>query len=117
MWAWEHPDWPKFVIDEGAFVGRTEAFHRTAERLFGNVEVMGDEGRTDTEIELMLTEAIATSAIEGENLDRDSVRSSLLAHFGKLVGKAKTSGDLKAAGAASLMVDVRGKWDRCCRSD
>ena len=112
MWAWEHPNWPKFVIDEGAFVGRTEAFHRTAERLFGNVEVMGDEGRTDTKIELMLSEAIATSAIEGENLDRDSVRSSLLAHFGKVVGKAKTSGDLKAAGAASLMVDVRGKWDR-----
>ena len=100
MWAWEHPNWPKFVIDEGAFAGRVEAFHRTAERLFGNVEVMGDEGRADTEIELMLSEAIATSAIEGENLDRDSVRSSLLAHFGKVVGKAKTSGDLKAAGAA-----------------
>ena len=77
MWAWEHPNWPKFVIDEGAFAGRVEAFHRTAERLFGNVEVMGDEGRADTEIELMLSEAIATSAIEGENLDRDSVRSSL----------------------------------------
>ncbi|MYJ95991.1 MAG: Fic family protein [Proteobacteria bacterium] len=112
MWAWEHPNWPKFVIDEGAFTGRIEAFHRTAERLFGNVEVLGDEGRTDTEIELMLSEAIATSAIEGENLDRDSVRSSLLAHFGKVVARTETTADMKAAGAASLIVDTRRKWDR-----
>jgi len=60
-------------------MGWIEAFHRTAERLFGNVEAMGDEGRTDTEIELMLSEAIATSAIEGGNLDRDSVRNRTVA--------------------------------------
>ena len=112
MWAWEHPNWPNFVIDEGAFADRVEAFHRAAERLSGNVETMSDQGRADTEVALMLSEAIATSAIEGENLDRDSVRSSLLAHFGKVVAGAKASGDLKATGAASLIVDVRRKWDR-----
>ena len=112
MWAWEHPNWPNFVLDEGAFADRIEAFHRAAERLSGNVEAMSDESRTDSEIALMLSEAIATSAIEGENLDRDSVRSSLLAHFGRVVAKTKARGDLKATGAASLIVDVRSKWDR-----
>ena len=111
MWTWEHPNWPNFVIDEEAFADRIEAFHRAAERLSGNVEAMSDESRTDTEIALMLSEAIATSAIEGENLDRDSVRSSLLAHFGKVVAKTKTNVDLKAAGAASLIVDVRRRWN------
>ena len=110
MWAWEHPDWPNFVMDEGAFADRIEAFYRAAERLSGNVETMSDEGRTDTEIALMLSEAIATSAIEGEHLDRDSVRSSLLVHFGKEVAKANVA--LKASGAASLIVDTRRKWER-----
>ncbi len=73
---------------------------------------MSDEGRSDTAIELMLSEAIATSAIEGENLDRDSVRSSLLAHLGKAVARANTSVDLKADGVASLIVETRRKWDR-----
>ena len=108
MWAWEHPNWPNFVIDEGAFADRIEAFHRAAERLSGNVEAMSDEGRTDTEIALMLSEAIATSAIEGEHLDRDSVRSSLLVHFGKEAAKPNTG--MKASGAASLIVDTRRKW-------
>ncbi len=110
MWAWEHPDWPRFVIDEEAFAGRAEAFHRAAERLSGSVWAMNDECRSDTAIELMLSEAIATSAIEGEDLDRESVRSSLLAHFGKAV--VGTNVDPKADGAASLIVDTRRNWDR-----
>ena len=110
MWAWEHPNWPHFVIDESAFESRIEAFFRAAERLSGSVWAMSDDGRDDAAIELMLSEAIATSAIEGENLDRDSVRSSLLAHFGKAV--AKTNVGLKAEGAASLIVDTRRNWDR-----
>ena len=112
MWAWEHPNWPNFSLDEGDFEARIETFHRVAERLTGNLEAMSDEGRTETEIALMLSEAIATSAIEGENLDRDSVRSSLLAHFGKAVARTKTTDELKAAGAASLIVETRRNWDR-----
>ncbi len=110
MWAWEHPNWPHFVIDEDAFESRNEAFHRAAERLSGSVWAMSDDCRSDAAIELMLSEAIATSAIEGENLDRDSVRSSLLAHFGKTVAKSNVG--LKAEGAASLIVDTRRNWDR-----
>ena len=58
----------------------------------------------------MLSEVIATSAIEGENLDRDSVRSSLLRHFGEVVSGHRH--DDRAAGAAELIVDVRGNWHR-----
>ena len=112
MWPWEQPDWPNFVIDEGRFADRVEAFHRAAERLSGNVEAMGADRRVDTIIALMLSEAIATSAIEGEQLDRDSVRSSLLAHFARVAGGAKTRDDPKASGATALIVDVRRKWNR-----
>jgi hypothetical protein len=47
-------------------------------------------------------------AIEGEALDRDSVRSSLLQLIG--IEAASPNSDEKAAGAAALMVDVREKW-------
>ena len=111
MWAWEHPNWPNFRFDESRFASRTVEFQVTAARLFGNVEAMGDEVRSDSDIALMLSEAIATSAIEGEKLDRDSVRSSLLAHFGQKVAGSKTTAEIKAAGAAALIVDVRSNWN------
>ena len=71
---------------------------------------MSERYQSDAVVDLMLSEAITTSAIEGETLDRDSVRSSLL----QLIGKEAVSpnSDEKAAGAASLMVDVRKQWDQ-----
>ena len=59
-------------------------------------------------VTLMLSEAIKTSAIEGENLDRDSVRSSLLSLIAS--DTLPNNSDRKAAGAASLLVDVRKNW-------
>ena len=56
-------------------------------------------------VDLMLSEAITTSAIKGENLDRDSVRSSLLKLLGREAQKAGS--DESAAGAAALIFDVR----------
>lgn len=59
-------------------------------------------------IDLMLSEAIKTSAIEGEDLDRESIRSSLLSLITSDTLPDNT--DQKAAGAASLLVDVRKNW-------
>ena len=110
MWAWQHRDWPNFTFDPSAFPERVEAFHRAAERLSGRVEALSSGYQTDARIALMLSEVIATSAIEGEKLDRDSVRSSLLRHFGEIVGGHHH--DDRAVGATELIVDVRRNWHR-----
>ena len=77
MWIWQHPNWPNFIFDPAAFPDRLDAFYRAAERLSGRVEALSNAYQTDAQVALMLSEVIATSAIEGENLDRDSVRSSV----------------------------------------
>jgi len=56
----------------------------------------------------MLSEAIKTSAIEGEVLDRESVRSSLLSLI--TTDTLSDTSDQKEAGAASLLMDVRKNW-------
>ena len=110
MWIWQHPNWPNFIFDPAAFPDRLDAFYRAAERLSGRVEALSNAYQTDAQIALMLSEVIATSAIEGENLDRDSVRSSLLRHFGEVVSGHRH--DDRAAGATELIVDVRRNWHR-----
>lgn len=113
MWAWEHPNWPNFHLDEGRFPAGPEIeFKLAAGRLFGNTEAMREDDRLDCTVALMLSEAIATSAIEGEKLDRDSVRSALLQHFGGEAPETKTPADKRAAGAAALIVEAREKWNR-----
>ncbi len=110
MWIWQHSDWPNFDYDASAFSERVEAFYRAAERLSGRIEGMASNYQSDAIVDLMLSEAITTSAIEGETLDRDSVRSSLLNLIG--IEAASPNSDEKAAGAAALMVDVREKWQK-----
>lgn len=110
MWSWQHPKWPDFEYDASLFKERVEAFYRSAERLSGRIEGMASGYQSDAVVDLMLSEAITTSAIEGETLDRDSVRSSLLHLIGK--ESASINSDEKAAGAAALMVDVREKWNQ-----
>jgi Fic family protein len=56
----------------------------------------------------MLSEAIKTNAIEGENLDRESVRSSLNSLIAS--DTLPDHSDQKAAGAAMLLLDVRKNW-------
>jgi Fic family protein len=110
MWIWQHPNWPSFDYNVSTFSERVEAFYRSAERLSGRIEGMASRYQFDAIVDLMLSEAITTSAIEGETLDRDSVRSSLLHLIG--IDAASPNSDEKAAGAAALMVDVREKWQK-----
>ena len=74
MWIWNHPKWPDYSYDASNFSERVEYFYRCAERIAGQVEALSEGSREHAVVDLMLSEALATSAIEGENLDRDSVR-------------------------------------------
>lgn len=87
---------------------RDIAFRISSERLTGRFEALPMAYQEDATIDSMLSEAIKTNAIEGEELDRESVRSSLLSLI-KSDTLPETS-DQKAAGAASPLVDVRKSW-------
>jgi Fic family protein len=107
-WIWQQSDWPDFRYDKRILEDRDIAFRINSERLTGCFEALPMAYQEDATIDLMLSEVIKTSAIEGEELDRESVRSSLLSLITSDT-LPKTS-DQKAAGAASLLVDVRKNW-------
>jgi Fic family protein len=107
-WIWQQSDWPAFRYDKRILEDRDIAFRINSERLSGRFEALPMAYQADATIDLMLSEAIKTSAIEGEDLDRDSVRSSLLSLVTS--DTLPETSDLKAMGAASLLVDVRKNW-------
>ncbi|MES9991866.1 MAG: Fic family protein [Candidatus Thiodiazotropha sp.] len=114
-WIWQQPDWPDFRYDNRALEDRELEFRINSERLAGSFDALPMASQEDATIDLMLSEAIKTSAIEGESLDRESVRSSLLSLITSDTLPDNT--DQKAAGAASLLVDVRKNWQTTLTHD
>ena len=81
-WNWEKPDWPNFTYDSKALEPLEQQFLRHSGELVGACKHIGVDDQVTLKIELISEEAVKTSAIEGEILNRDSVQSSLRAQLG-----------------------------------
>lgn len=81
-WNWEQPGWPDFTWDAAALTGREARFLRDTGIQIGSIRHFDEHIRTGIIVDMMTGEALDTSAIEGEVLNRDSVQSSLLRNFG-----------------------------------
>jgi Fic family protein len=107
-YLWQHPDWPNFRYDQQSpqIQSSILTFAQESSRIEGAVSQLADTLQFDAYIDIILNEAISTSQIEGESLNRESVRSSIKYYLG-LEANGTINRDLKADGIANLMVDVR----------
>jgi Fic family protein len=78
-------------------------------RVDGLLTGLPDSLQTDAIIDLMVSEAIKTSEIEGEMLSRPDVMSSIRNNLG-LQTKSTPVGDLRAEGVAELMIHARNSY-------
>lgn len=107
---WQLPDWPKFTYElKGPCEKNLFAFAERAGRVSGLLEGLADNAKTETVIEMMVSEAIKTSQIEGEILSRKEVMSSIRNNLGLAATKEQVS-DKRAEGAAALMIAVRNHY-------
>jgi Fic family protein len=81
-WIWQQPDWPAFRFHPALLTAREAFFLRQGGVVVGSMRHFPDEERLPLIVELMSTEALKTSEIEGDILDRGSVQSSLRRQFG-----------------------------------
>lgn len=103
-WNWTLPDWPDFRYDPAGIAALERRFLLSSGEILGAVRHVTGEDRDRLRIELLSEEALRTSAIEGEVLDRASVQSSLRRQFG-LATDGPASGP-REQGVAAMMVDV-----------
>src|ERR1019366_5518585 len=103
-WNWQQPDWPHFTWDEGRLVLAEQQFLVGGGVLLGTVKHLSEEERNQLTVEAMSTEALTTSEIEGEILDRASVQSSIRKQLG-LTGDNRRPRPAEH-GIAELMVDL-----------
>jgi Fic family protein len=106
LYNWQQKDWCVFhydisVVEELLFTIAEETGH-----VSGLLVGLPEKIKTETIIQIMVSEALNTSAIEGEYLSRQDVMSSIKNNLG-LNEQKESIKDKYAAGAGELMVAVR----------
>lgn len=79
---WQAPDWPHLTAPAAEVAAALLKARQRQGQLIGQCAAVGLDATAPTLRELWVQEAVATSAIEGEALNPDSVRSSVLRHLG-----------------------------------
>lgn len=110
-YIWQHSDWPNFTWSADLVQGTIYRYAMEASALIGHVAHLSDENKSDALIDIMVSEAIKTSQIEGEDLNRDDVHSSICNQLGLNTPHKRVS-DPRANGAARLMVAVQQSFDK-----
>lgn len=106
---WQLPDWPNFTYEIGPCEKNLFAFAERIGRVSGLVEGLNESTKTETIIEMMVSEAVKTSEIEGEYISRRDVKSSIRNNLGLSATKEQVN-DKRAEGAAALMIAVRDHY-------
>ncbi len=103
-WNWQRSDWPEFRWDVARLALAEKEFLIAGGKLAGTVKHLGKEEREYITVDSMSTEAVTTSEIEGEMLDRASVQSSIR----KQLGLAADKRNVRPAerGVAEMTVDL-----------
>jgi Fic family protein len=103
-WNWERADWPYFTYSSRALEPFENKFLLQSGELIGACKHVGTDDQATLKIELISDEAVKTSEIEGEILNRESVQSSLRQQFG--LGAERPGVKPAERGISKMMVDL-----------
>ncbi|MER8387699.1 Fic family protein [Mesorhizobium sp. M0166] len=104
VWNWEQTDWPHFTYDKKVLEPLESEFLLRSGELRGVFRHVGADDRDQIRIDLISEEALKTSAIEGEYLNRESLQSSLRQQLGW--GSETRHIPPAERGIAEMMADV-----------
>src|SRR5436190_13437329 len=103
-WNWEQADWPHFSYDPEVLEPLEQRFLLQSGEFIGAYKHVGTDDQETLKIELISDEAVKTSEIEGEILNRDSVQSSLRHQLG--LGAEQPGVKPAERGISRMMVDL-----------
>jgi Fic family protein len=107
---WQQEGWPEFEFTPGIIEDIQLKFLLKSGKSSGRFSGITEEKKDKLLVDILLSEAIKTSEIEGEFLSRVDVMSSLKKNLGIHEEQPRLVKDYRAKGIAKLMVAVRQSW-------
>lgn len=113
LWIWQQPAWPHFTWDASQLAPYLRRVYYQQGVLVGTAQT--DQSQQQ-QLDALLQNLLCSSAIEGESLNAQSVRSSLAKRLG-LHSDTPYPTSLRSEGLAEIMMDAITQLDRCLTID
>jgi Fic family protein len=110
QYIWQRPEWPKFTWDDARLLAPLGECRLLQGKLLTKVSTLGLSLGHEAEAEILVEEAIKTSAIEGEQLDVRSVRSSVARRLG--LPSAGLPVDRRIDDLVSVLLDATQNFEK-----
>ncbi|MBC8323320.1 MAG: Fic family protein [Candidatus Marinimicrobia bacterium] len=105
MWIHEHKNWPNFNWDTGKLASKLADIRYQQGLLLGKMKGLGFTLKSEANLNTLTNDVIKSSAIEGENLNPEEVRSSIARRLGLDVAGLVPS-NRNVDGVVELMLDA-----------
>lgn len=110
-YIYQRTDWPHFRWDNEQLAKKLAAVRYRQGQLFGRIESFGIKLRGEAVLYTLTEEVVKSSDIEGQQLNRDQVRSSLARRLGVDIG-ALTQADRNVDGVVQMIIDATQNYDK-----
>jgi len=108
--------WPTLTWDGDLVAAPLVAVRHKQGRLLGKMEAMGFDLRAEASLTVLTSDVVKSSAIEGEKLNPEEVRSSIARRLGlDVAGLAKAGRDVE--GIVEMMLDATGGFSEPLTKD
>lgn len=109
MYSHQNTDWPKLRWNDPELLPLLGEIRHRQGRLIGRMEGLGFRLREEAKLNALASDVLKSSAIEGEKLDREEVRSSIARRLGiKFAGAAGASRNVE--GVVEMMLDATQRY-------
>jgi Fic family protein len=110
LYIWQSPEWPHLVWDDAQLLSPLATARLKQGRLLGGMARLGFDLKLEAQLEALTEDVIKSSEIEGEALQRDSVRSSIALRLG-VPTAALAPTDRRTEGVVDMMLDATENYD------
>ena len=105
MWIHEHHNWPDFSWNTERLASKLAEIRYRQGLLLGRMERLGFELKNEASLNTLTNDIVKSSAIEGEILNPEEVRSSIASRLG-LDAARLVSVNLTVDGFVEMMLDI-----------
>lgn len=111
MYIYQKSEWPAFTWNNDAILPVLSIVRNKQGRLLGKIGALGFDLRNQANLEILTTEVLKSTEIEGEILNKDQVRSSIALRLGLEIDYPKYS-HRNVDGIVDLMVDATSNFEK-----
>ena len=110
-WIWQKAGWPRFTWDSETLLPVLSEARLEQGKLLARAQSLGFELGQQAAVDILVEEAVRTSEIEGSQLNRDAVRSSVAKHLGiSTFGLPQSTRSID--GLVEILLDATRKYDK-----